>query len=95
MSAHTNAQPWLGIRLLITDDLDLVVEVKGSEIIVRSRGGSFGVRYKRSPDVPQLFLKSEWLTDDRESPIRLAHRRARAWRLANDAANEHGWFKAT
>jgi len=40
MSARTNAQPWPGIRLLITNDLDLIVEVKGPEILVRSRGGS-------------------------------------------------------
>ena len=93
MSARTNAQPWPGIRLLITNDLDLIVEVKGPEILVRSRGGKFGVKYKKSPDAPQLVLKSEWLTDGRENPIRLAHFRARAWRLANDTANERGWFK--
>jgi hypothetical protein len=92
MSARTNAQPWPGARLLITNDLDRIVEVKGPEILVRSRAGKFGVTYKTSPDAPQLVLKSEWLTDGREDPIRLAHFRARAWRLANDAATECGWF---
>jgi hypothetical protein len=95
MSARTNAQSWLGIRLLITDDPDLIVEVKDSEILVRSRGGSVSVTYKKSPDVPQLVLKSEWLADRRENALRLAHFRARAWRLANDTANERGWFKVT
>ena len=93
MSARTNAQPWPGIRLLITNDLDLIVEVKGPEILVRSRAGKFGVTYKKSPDAPQLVLKSEWLADGKENSIRLAHFRARAWRLANDTANERGWFK--
>jgi hypothetical protein len=93
MSARTNAQPWLGLHLLITDDL--IIEVKGYEILVRSRGGSFSVTYKKSPDVPQLVLKSEFLADRRENPLRLVHFRARACRLANDTANERGWFKAT
>ena len=68
MSARTNAQPWPGIRLLITNDLDLIVEVKRPEILVRSGGGKFGVTYKKSPDAPQLVLKSEWLTDGKENP---------------------------
>jgi hypothetical protein len=71
MTAQTNAQPWLSIRLLITDDFGLTVEVNGPEVLVRSPRGSFGVTYKKSPDAPQLVLKSEWLKDGRENPIRL------------------------
>ena len=95
MSARTNAQSWLGIRLPITDDFKLIVEVGNPEIHVRTPGGNFTVTYKKLPLAPQLVLKSEWLANSRPHPLRLAHFRAQAWRLANDTALEHGWFKAT
>jgi hypothetical protein len=41
MPSSTNARPWLGIRLLIADDLDLIVDVKGPKILVRSRTNGF------------------------------------------------------
>jgi len=92
MSARTNAQPWLGIRLLLTNDLDLIAEVSGPYILIRAPKGSFKATYKNSPDSRQLVLESEWFSNGREKPIRLAHFRARAWRLANDTATELGWF---
>jgi hypothetical protein len=50
------------------------------------------VTYKKSPDAPQLILKSEWTSNGKEGPFKLAEYRVRAWRLANDTAIELGWF---
>ena len=71
---------------------DLIVEVSGPYILIRAPKGSFKATYKNSPDSHQLVLESEWFSNGREKPIRLAHFRARAWRLANDIATELGWF---
>ena len=46
MSARTSAWPWLGIRLLMADELEPIVEVNGPEIVVRTPGGSFSVTYE-------------------------------------------------
>lgn len=91
MSAGMNAQLWLGIPLKL-NDLDLNVEVIGPHILVRTPSGNFRVTYTKSPDSPQLVLESEWLSDRKEGPVRLARFRARAWRLANDTATKCGWF---
>jgi len=81
--ARSNAQPSLGIRLII--------EVEGTHILVKSPEGSFTATYKKSPDSRWLILESEWWI--KQTPVRLAKLRARAWRLANDAASEFDWFE--
>jgi hypothetical protein len=91
MLARTNAQRSLGIRPFLSHHLDLSVEVRGRYILVEIPGGNFRVVYAKSPDFPQLILESEWWS--RHDPVRLARLRAHAWRLANDAASELGWFK--
>lgn len=93
MSAQSNAQPWLGI-LLLADDLDLTAEVIGGRrISLSALNGRFRAIYKEAPNFPQLVLETEWLPNERAAPVKLAHLRARAWRLANDTATALGWFK--
>lgn len=87
-----SARRSLGTRLVIAGELDLIVEVSGLDILVATPRGSFGVTYKKSPEAPELVLKSEWVRNVKESAYRLAGYRARAWRLANDTAIELGWF---
>ena len=91
MSARTNAQPRLGIHLILTDDLDLIIQVEGGRIVVRSPRGTFRVTYKKPLESSQLVLDSEWWS--KGSLRSLVHLRARAWRLANDAATELGLAK--
>ena len=91
MPAQTNARPWLGIHLILTDGTDLSTEVEGDSILVRAPNGSFRVVYNLPPGASQLILDSEWWS--RASLPQLARLRAHAWRLANDAATELGWFK--
>jgi hypothetical protein len=95
MSSSMNAQPALGIRLAPSDDLGLIVEVDGSRVLVRTPRSGFQVTYKKSPGFPELVLESEWLSGGMKNSVGLAKFRARAWRLANDAANELGWFQST
>ena len=91
MPAQRDARPRLGIPLILTDDADLSTEVNGNRILVRSPNGSFRVIYHLPSGASQLILGSEWWS--RASLQRLARLRARAWRLANDAATELGWFE--
>jgi hypothetical protein len=91
MFTRTNAQPRLGIRLILTDGADLATDVEGNHVSVASPNGSFRVIYYRPPGASQLILLSEWWS--KVSLPYLARLRARAWRLANDAATELGWFK--
>jgi hypothetical protein len=93
MPNRTNAQPSLGIRLVVTQTLDLAVEVAGPCILVRTPEGNFRVTYRKSPDGRQLALDSEWGSDGKQSASTLAKFRIRAWRLANDTASELGWFE--
>jgi hypothetical protein len=90
MPARTNAQPRLGIHFILTDDADLITEIEGDRILVGSPNGSFRVIYLRTPGPSQLALETEWC---RSSLPHLARLRARAWRLANDAATKLGWFE--
>ena len=94
MPSPTNARPGPGVRLK-NDDLGLVVETDAKHVLVGASRGGFEVSYKKSPVFPQLVLESEWLTSGVKNSPRLAHFRARAWRLANDVANELGWFSGT
>jgi hypothetical protein len=94
MPTPTNAQQRLGIGPP-TDDLGLIVETDGTRVLVRTPRGGFEVTYKRSPVFPQLVLESEWSKSGVKNSPRLAHFRARAWRLANDVANKLGWFNGT
>jgi len=94
MPTPTNAQERLGNRLE-NDDLGLVVETGLNHVLVRAPRGGFEVTYKKSPVFPQLVLESEWLTSGVRNSPRLAHFRARAWRLANDVASKLGWFSGT
>jgi hypothetical protein len=91
MPARANAQPRLGIHFILTDDANLITEIEGDRIRVGSPNGSFRVIYLRRPGASQLALETEWWS--RASLPHLARLRARAWRLANDAAIELGWFK--
>jgi hypothetical protein len=91
MPTRMNAQPRLGIHFIPTDDADLITEMEGDRIRVGSPNGSFRVTYYQPPGASQLILASEWWS--RASLPHLARLRARAWRLANDAAAELGWFK--
>jgi hypothetical protein len=93
MPNRTNAQPPLGIRLIVTQTLDLVAEVDRPCILVRTPEGDFRVTYRRSPDGRQLVLDSEWGCDGKQSSNTLVKFRIRAWRLANDTATELGWFE--
>ena len=93
MSATTNAQLRLGIRLFINNDLGLTTEIDGPRISVKLQGGSFRVIYKKPLESSQLVLDSEWWRED--SQRTLTHLRARAWRLANDTATKLGWFSGT
>lgn len=93
MPNRTNAQPSLGIRLIIAQTLDLVVEVDDPCILVRTPEGRFRVTYRKSPGSRQLVLDSEWGSDGAQSASALAKFRIRAWRLANDTASELGWFE--
>jgi hypothetical protein len=79
----SNAQLSLGIRLL--------TDIQGDHILVTSPEGGFTATYTRSQDSRWLILESEWWV--KQTPVRLAKLRARAWRLANDVASEFGWFK--
>ncbi len=91
MPAQRNAQPRLGIHFILTDDAALATEVEGNHILVGSPTGSFRVIYHWQPGASRLTLETEWWS--RASLPQLARLRARAWRLANDAATELGWFK--
>jgi hypothetical protein len=51
------------------------------------------VTYRKSPDTPQLVVKSEFASNDKDTKIRLGQFRTRAWRLANDAALKLDWFE--
>jgi hypothetical protein len=51
------------------------------------------VTYRKSPDTPQLVVKSESASNDKDTKIRLERFRTRAWRLANDTALKLGWFE--
>ena len=95
MPSLTNAQPGLGIHLVPSDDLGLIVETEDAHVLVRTPRGGFRVTYKKSPDFPELVWESEWLSSAMKNSVGLAHLRARAWRLANDAANKLGWFGVT
>jgi hypothetical protein len=46
-----------------------------------------------APDTPQLVVKSESASNDKDTKIRLERFRTRAWRLANDTALKLGWFE--
>ena len=94
MPSPTNARLRPGIRLE-DDDLGLVVETDANHVLVRAPRGGFEVTYKKSPVFPQLVLESEWLTTGAKNSPKLAHLRARAWRLANDVANKLDWFGVT
>jgi hypothetical protein len=93
MPAQMNAQPRLGIHFIPADDGDLITEIEGDRILVGSSNGSFRVIYLRASGASQLALETEWWS--RSSLPHLARLRARAWRLANDAATQLGWFKDT
>jgi len=90
MSVGTSARTWPGIRLLLANDVDLLVEAQPPFISVSSPGGHFRVTYKKPAGSPQLVLQSEWWS--KGSLRNLAHLRARAWRLANNTAAQLGWF---
>jgi hypothetical protein len=93
MSAKSNAQSWLGIPLL-ANDLDITAElISGRRISISALNGRFRAIYKEAPNFPQLLLETEWLPNERAEPVKFAHLRARAWRLANDTARALGWFK--
>jgi hypothetical protein len=91
MPAQWNAQPRLVIHLWLTHDTDLITEVEGDRVLVGLPDGSFRVAYHQLPEVSQLILETEWWS--RASLPQLARLRVRAWRIANDAATELGWFK--
>ena len=78
---------------LMAVDLDLIVEVNGSDIVITMSRGKARVTYRKSPDTPQLVVKSESASNDKDTKIRLERFRTRAWRLANDTALKLGWFE--
>src|SRR6476660_5600791 len=78
---------------LMASDLDLIVEVNGSDIVIMMSRGRARVTYRKSPDTPQLVVNSEFASNDKDTKIRLGRFRTRAWRLANDAALKLGWFE--
>jgi hypothetical protein len=90
MSVGTNARPWPGTRLLLANDVDLLVEPEAPFISVSSPGGGFRVTYKKPSESSQLVLQSEWWS--KSSLRNLVRLRARAWRLANETAAQLGWF---
>jgi hypothetical protein len=92
MFKDAGAQASLGARSVPGDDLGLVVEAGDTRIVIRAARGSFRATYKKLPDFPQLVLQSDWCGNRKESATLLARLRTRAWRLANDTANELGWF---
>jgi hypothetical protein len=62
---------------------DLIVVVKGDEIIVRTLG--FYATYYKAHGQPQLILRERTKTDDQELV-------AEAMKAANDKARELGWI---
>ena len=78
---------------LMASDLDLIVEVNGSDIVITMSRGKARVTYRKSPDTPQLVVNSEFASNDKDTKIRLGRFRTRAWRLANDTALKLGWFE--
>jgi hypothetical protein len=95
MPTPTSAQSSLGTQHFPSDDLGLIVEVDGSHVLVRTPRNGFRVTYKKSPVFLQLVLESEWLSSGMKNSFGLAKFRARAWSLANDAANKLGWLNAS
>jgi hypothetical protein len=76
---------------LMTDNLDLHVEVQGDYIIITLPGTKFMVTYYKLDNPPELRAKTDW-TDDPDAPVTLGAFRARAWLAANDKARELGWI---
>jgi hypothetical protein len=93
MTTQRSARPSSGILPIASDGLGLTVEMSGTHIVVQTAKGAFRVTYQKVLDYPQLVLESEWCAaKGKQSPATLAKFRTRAWRLANDVANELGWF---
>jgi hypothetical protein len=92
MTTQRSARLLLGILPIASDDLDLIVEVSGSHILVQTAKGAFRVTYQKALDCPQLVVESEWCARRKQSQGTLAKLRRRAWRLANDTADKLGWF---
>jgi hypothetical protein len=81
---HRLARSWRA-----TDDLH--VEVEAGEVMVSLPGTRYAVTYYKPADSRQLLGKNFPEEVDRRSPISQAAFVGKAWKVANDKAQELGW----
>ena len=74
----------------MTQNVGLIAELEGSDIIVTMPETIFMVAYRLRDDVPELV--ANFVQDDEDGPISRAQFLARSWRVANDKARELGWI---
>ena len=71
---------------------DIVLEVRGGDIIVDLPGTSYTVTYHKPAVSPQLLATYLPAKDDPRTEMTQAKFLARAWSFANDRARELGWI---
>ena len=74
----------------MTENVGLIAELEGIDIIVTMPETIFMVAYRMRDDVPELA--AHFVQDDDDGPISRAQFLARSWRAANDKARELGWI---
>jgi len=74
----------------MTENVEFIIELEGSDIIVTMPETIFMVAYRMREDVPELA--ANFVQDDEDGPISRAQFLARSWRVANDKARELGWI---
>ncbi len=77
----------------MTDIGNLMVEVRGGNIIVSLSGSIYAVTYYKPSNFPQLLAKLFLVKDDPRAPMTQGEFLAHAMRAANDKARVLGWIK--